>query len=169
MAIRGFLVTNLDSNIDCFYQHYEKLAELIQAQYPDDPESDMYCELMWMKHYFDLVISNNVELEKKPLPSDMLKVHRTKILTLAEKYHLRNLRVFGSVARGEDTVDSDIDFFAEAIKGQTSLFDCAGFVNAVEELTGVSVDLVTEGNHIPQKARGKILAECIAVSEIDEY
>lgn len=162
-------MTNLDSNIDRFYQHYQKLAELIQTQYPDDPESEMYCELTWLKSCFDAVRYNNIELEEKPLPSDMLKLHRTKILTLAEKYHLQNLRVFGSVTRGEDTVDSDIDFFAASIKGETTFFDLMGFINAVEELTGVSADLVTEGDHIPQKTREKILAECIAVCEIDEY
>lgn len=162
------MTTNFDSNIDRFYQHYQKLTELIQAQYPDDPESEMFCELTWLKHYFDRLRSE-LEPEEKPLPSEMLRLHRSEILVLATKYHLVNLRVFGSVAKGEDTANSDIDFFAESIKGKTTLIGLGGFINDVEALTGVSVDIVTDGDHIPQKAREKILAECLAVCDIDEF
>lgn len=67
-------MTYLNSNIGSFNRHYQKLAELIQAQYPDNTESEIYCELLWLKNYFDLVVSNNVELEEKPLPSECIAV-----------------------------------------------------------------------------------------------
>jgi predicted nucleotidyltransferase len=55
---------------------------------------------------------------------------------------LRNLRVLGSVARGEAGEASDIDLLVDALPG-TSLFDIAGFQNDVEKLLGRKVDVVT--------------------------
>jgi predicted nucleotidyltransferase len=54
-----------------------------------------------------------------------LREKREQILTLAEKYGARNVRIFGSVARGEERPDSDIDFLVELEPGR-SLFDLGG-------------------------------------------
>ena len=44
---------------------------------------------------------------------ESLKANRAKILALAEKYGASNVRVFGSVARGEAQADSDVDFLID--------------------------------------------------------
>jgi predicted nucleotidyltransferase len=69
---------------------------------------------------------------------------RTEIVLLGEKYGARNIRVFGSVARGENRAESDVDFLVDMDKGRT-LYDLAGFVADVQDLLGVHVDVVTPG------------------------
>lgn len=51
-----------------------------------------------------------------------LKLYRAEIIKLAEKYHSTNIRVFGSVAKGENTENSDIDFLIDPTPEQ-DLFD----------------------------------------------
>jgi predicted nucleotidyltransferase len=47
------------------------------------------------------------------LPSDIVLRNRQKILDIAAKYNIRKVSIFGSVARGDDTPDSDIDLLIE--------------------------------------------------------
>lgn len=79
---------------------------------------------------------------------------------LARRHHLRNLRVFGSVARGEDRVGSDLDLLVDGVSGRTTYFDIAAFKLAAEALLGVAVDVRTLGaistarrDEIAQEAR----------------
>jgi predicted nucleotidyltransferase len=51
-------------------------------------------------------------------PSDALKQHRDKILEVIATHSLRNPRVFGSVSRGEDTENSDLDILLTSVSGQ---------------------------------------------------
>jgi uncharacterized protein len=54
------------------------------------------------------------EIQKSGLGiADFLKDQRSQILTIAQKHGACNVRVFGSVARGEATIDSDIDFLID--------------------------------------------------------
>jgi predicted nucleotidyltransferase len=77
------------------------------------------------------------------LPSEIVKLRRDEIIQLMQKYpRLTNLRIFGSVARGEDTEKSDIDFVIDPCPGAT-LFDMAGLLAELEELLGVPVDLIS--------------------------
>lgn len=69
--------------------------------------------------------------------------HRTQILNLAAKHGMRNLRIFGSFARGEAHTDSDIDFLVE-VDADRSLLDRIGFLQDVEDLLGRRVDVVNE-------------------------
>jgi predicted nucleotidyltransferase len=69
---------------------------------------------------------------------------REEILRLCATYGARNVRVFGSVVRGEASDQSDIDFLVEFEPGR-SLLDQAGLVLDLEELLGRKVDVVTEG------------------------
>jgi uncharacterized protein len=55
---------------------------------------------------------------------------------------VRDLRVFGSVARGDETPQSDIDFLVELDPGRT-LLDLIGFQQDAEEILGVGVDVAT--------------------------
>jgi uncharacterized protein len=67
--------------------------------------------------------------------------------------------VFGSVVHGTDRDGSDLDLLVDALPGAT-LFDLGGLQAKLEELLGVSVDLVTPG-HLPPKFRQRVLAEAL--------
>jgi len=73
----------------------------------------------------------------------LLREKREEILRICAKYGARNVRVFGSVARGEGGKDSDLDLLVEFEPGR-SLLDHAGLVVELEELLGCKVDVVTE-------------------------
>ena len=77
---------------------------------------------------------------------------------LGEKYGARNIRVFGSVARGENRAESDVDFLVDMDKGRT-LYDLAGFVADVQDLLGVHVDVVTPGGL--RCLRERVLTEAV--------
>ncbi len=69
--------------------------------------------------------------------------YRDQIMILANKYKAQNIRVFGSVARGEESVNSDIDFLVSFKKG-ASLLDESGFEIDLTELLGCKVDLISD-------------------------
>jgi hypothetical protein len=73
-----------------------------------------------------------------------LRERREDIIALAERYGTSNVRVFGSVARGEASADSDIDLIVTARKG-VSLFDIVGLWLDLQDLLGCEVSLVTDG------------------------
>ncbi|MDR2124445.1 MAG: DUF86 domain-containing protein [Desulfovibrio sp.] len=76
------------------------------------------------------------------LPSELLNIHRDKIAEIFQNYpNLCNLRVFGSVARGEDTEESDIDLIVDQAS-DASIYDIGRLHNELETLLGVSVDLL---------------------------
>jgi len=67
--------------------------------------------------------------------------HAAEAKEIASRYGLSNLRLFGSVARGEDSADSDIDLLVDVGPG-VGLFDLAGCERDLEELLGAPVDLI---------------------------
>lgn len=69
--------------------------------------------------------------------------YRDQILDLAEKHKAQNVRIFGSVARGEDRPDSDIDFLVNFKKG-ASLLDESGFEIDLTELLKCKIDLISD-------------------------
>lgn len=96
----------------------------------------------------------------KPLPSEALRLHRAELLEIAQRHHARDVRVFGSVARGEDHPGSDIDLLVRFDPG-TTVFDVAALIDEAEALFGLSVDVVSEGGLKPRHA--SILAEAVSV------
>jgi predicted nucleotidyltransferase len=86
-----------------------------------------------------------------------LETKRAGILVAAKRYHTENPRIFGSVLHGTDQDGSDLDVLVDALPG-TTLFDLGGLQVELEELLGVSVDVLTPGD-LPRKYRAKILAE----------
>jgi uncharacterized protein len=64
-----------------------------------------------------------------------------QLLKIAQKYGISKIYVFGSVARGDSTPKSDVDFLVEMQEG-ASLFGAAGFGYETEKLLGVPVDVV---------------------------
>ncbi len=92
-------------------------------------------------------------------PSAALIAGRDAVRRTLARHGLSKPRVFGSVARGEDTEASDLDLLVEA-GARTSLLDLAAARNALEDLLGVTVDLVTEGD-LPARIRAAALAEAV--------
>lgn len=77
-------------------------------------------------------------------PSEALKIHRDKIISIVEHNNATNPRVFGSVARGEDTEGSDLDLLVQN-QPEMSLFDQCRIIHELENLLGVKVDIATPG------------------------
>ena len=75
-------------------------------------------------------------------PSELLKLKRDEILALAAKAGARNVRVFGSAARGDDREESDLDLLVDWTP-QTSLFDVGGLITDLQELLGKRVDVIS--------------------------
>ena len=92
-----------------------------------------------------------MEIEK------LLKFQREQILTIARKNGAYNVRVFGSVARGEARPDSDIDFLVKLEAGR-SLLDLARLLRELQTLLGLPVDVVTEAGLRP-RIRLQVLKE----------
>ena len=89
--------------------------------------------------------------------SELVKAKREEILKIAAKHGARNVRVFGSVARGEAGPESDIDLLVDMEPGR-SLLDLGGLWSDLNELLGRKVDIVTE-NSIYWLLRRRILKE----------
>jgi uncharacterized protein len=73
-----------------------------------------------------------------------LKQRRQEILEVAARYGAHNLRIFGSVARGDATESSDLDLIVHFDPGR-SLLDQGGLLMDLQDLLGVKVDVVSEG------------------------
>jgi predicted nucleotidyltransferase len=89
----------------------------------------------------------------------LLDTHRAEILAVAARHGARNLRVFGSVARGDARPDSDIDILVDMEPGR-SLFDLGGLLIDLQTLLGVDVDVVTEAGLRP-RIRAEVLREAV--------
>ena len=86
-----------------------------------------------------------------------VKKNKNDILEVARVHGILNIRIFGSIARGEDTDNSDIDLLVDLEKGR-SLLDIGGASVKLQEILGRKVDIVTErGLH--WYLRDKILKE----------
>jgi predicted nucleotidyltransferase len=97
------------------------------------------------------------------LPSERVHVHREKILEIMERYPMiSNLRLVGSVARGEDTEGSDIDFFVDTAPGAT-YFDIGGLYNDFEALLGISCNIIISGDHLHEYMRTTIERDAKAI------
>ncbi|PIG92830.1 nucleotidyltransferase family protein [Gloeocapsopsis sp. IPPAS B-1203] len=93
-----------------------------------------------------------------PIVNELLQEKRQEILQIAAKHGAYNVRVFGSVARGEDKADSDIDFLIDV--GPHSPWFPAGLIIDLEELLGRKVD-VAEPDNLQQCIREQVLQEAI--------
>lgn len=90
---------------------------------------------------------------------EVLKAKREEILRVCAKYGARNVRVFGSVARGEADEQSDIDLLVEFEPDRT-LLDHAGLWLELQDLLGCTVDVVSERGLKP-RIRERVLREAI--------
>ena len=92
---------------------------------------------------------------------DIVISHREEILATAQKHGAYNVRVFGSVARGEARPDSDIDFLVNLEAGR-SLMDLARLLRELQSLLGRNVDVVTEAGLRP-RIRPQVLKDARAL------
>lgn len=75
------------------------------------------------------------------LPRERLAGMREQVMEVAERVGLTDVRVFGSVARGEDTMNSDVDLLVDLPEGMT-LWGLGAVTGELSDLLGVPVDLV---------------------------
>jgi len=84
---------------------------------------------------------------------------REEILRLAAKRGARNVRVFGSMARGENDAQSDIDFLVDLEPGR-SLLDLGGLQRELEQLLAARVDVVS-ARGLREQVRARVLSDAV--------
>jgi len=85
---------------------------------------------------------------------------REAILAVAAQHGAFNVRVFGSVARGEDTENSDIDFLINYDLDKISPWFPVRLIRELEQLLERKVDVVTESG-LKSRIRDEVLQDCI--------
>jgi len=90
---------------------------------------------------------------------DSIQSRRDAILGIAAKYGARNLRIFGSVARGDVSDTSDLDLLVRFEPGR-SLLDHGGLLMDLRDLLGIKVDVIDEDAMAP-RFRQQVLKEAI--------
>ena len=88
-----------------------------------------------------------------------LQSQKSKILEIADKYGASNIRVFGSVARGEASEESDIDLLVDLEPGR-SLLDHIGLMQELADLLGRSVDIATP-SALHERIKDRVMQEAI--------
>jgi uncharacterized protein len=102
-----------------------------------------------------------VEAPRRAVMLDEVRAHRDVIKRLGERFGVRNIRVFGSVARAEATSDSDLDLLVDVDRGH-GYFDMAGFALGVEDELGVMTQVATPGG-LKLRIRDRVLREAAAL------
>jgi uncharacterized protein len=95
----------------------------------------------------------------EPLDLDSIRRRRADILRLGERYGASNVRVFGSVARGEARSGSDLDLLVE-FEADRSLLDLIGLELDLRDLLGSHVDVATVAS-LKDRHRPRVLAEAV--------
>jgi uncharacterized protein len=111
--------------------------------------------------------SGFVELNKMPQIiglgiQDLLADKRAQILTIADRHGAYNVRVFGSVARGEANADSDVDFLIDYQLERITPWFPAGLMLDLEALLHRKVDVATV-DMLKERMRERILQEAVAL------
>jgi uncharacterized protein len=89
----------------------------------------------------------------------LIQSQREKILSISRKYGVKSIKIFGSVARGEENALSDLDFLVNLEPGR-SLFDLGGLQVDLEESLNCNVDVVTE-NGLRDRIRDNVMREAV--------
>ena len=88
---------------------------------------------------------------------------KEQILSLATSYGARNIRIFGSVARGDSSPSSDIDFLVDLDPDRT-LMDLGGLLTGLQDILNAPVDVATERMLRP-RVRDRVLREAVPLRE----
>ena len=92
---------------------------------------------------------------------DFLQTKREDVLEVAQRHGVTSIRVFGSVARGEESADSDIDLLITTGPKVSPWFP-AGLILELEQLLGRHIDIVTESGLNPL-IRDQVLTEAVTL------
>ena len=92
---------------------------------------------------------------------DVIQEKRDDILNIASEYGAYNIRIFGSVARGESGEGSDVDLLVDLENGR-SLLDLGGLLMDLQELLDCPVDIVTERG-LRSRIRERVLGEAVTL------
>ena len=95
-------------------------------------------------------------------PSQILQKRRDEIRRIILAHDAVNPRVFGSVARGEDNEQSDLDVLVDPIDGKTSLVTLIRLKRALESALGVKADVLTPLS-INERYRDRVLSDARAI------
>ena len=90
-------------------------------------------------------------------PSIALQQHRDRIREIALSHRVTDVRVFGSVLRGDDKEGSDLDILVEP-RSDTTLMDIGAIQCELKELLKIPIDVLTP-NALPDKFRQQVLDE----------
>lgn len=90
---------------------------------------------------------------------ELLTAKREEILSIAARHGAHNVRVFGSVARGDASASSYLDLLVDLEQGR-SLLDHAALLLEIQSLLGCDVDVVTSKGLRP-RMRARVMAEAI--------
>lgn len=91
---------------------------------------------------------------------ELLQEKRAEILSIAAKHGAYNLRIFGSVARGEETPSSDIDILIDYDLNKITPWFPSNLVQELEALLNREIDVVTT-NYLHYFIQDKVLKEAI--------
>jgi predicted nucleotidyltransferase len=102
-----------------------------------------------------------VDAPRRAVTLDEVRAQRDEIVQLGRRFGVRNIRVFGSVARGEAAADSDLDLLVDVGRGHGYL-DMAGFALGVEDALGVFTQVATPRG-LKLRIRDRVLGEAVAL------
>ncbi len=131
-----------------------------QMQYRANIQCPIYEELSQILEKLTGSVKVETKAEQAKM-SELVEKYRSQILSIAREKGIRNVRVFGSMARNEARPDSDLDLLVDLDKGKSG-FALGGFLTSVSELVHRKVDVVTEKSLHP-KIREKVLHEARAL------
>lgn len=95
--------------------------------------------------------------EKRIRPSEQLVKRRTEVLATLTQYGVTNVRIFGSVARGDDESDSDVDLLVD-LPLAIGLFKRGRITQDLEDILGCKVDLV-QPCEVHERSKARVFAE----------
>lgn len=103
----------------------------------------------------------DIETRRSPPTLAELRAQRDTILAIARKHGASNIRVVGSVARGDARPDSDLDLMIDMAEGR-SLWDMAGLHMDLQDLLGCEIGLMTEAG-LRERVRLEVRREAVAL------
>jgi predicted nucleotidyltransferase len=106
----------------------------------------------------DLFITIRNQNDNAVKLKQLLQENREEILNIAEKHGAFNVRIFGSVAKSEETETSDIDFLIDYDLNKISPWFPGGLLMDLQDLLGCKVDIVTEKS-LSKFIKNRVLAE----------
>jgi len=130
-----------------------------QVLYKANLSNPIYEELVGI--FRKLGLNTNRSKNKEIKMDNLVDSNREAILLLAQKNGVRNVRVFGSMARNTASDRSDLDLLVDLEEGASG-FAMGGFLADVSDLVQRKVDVVTENSLYPA-IKNKVLQEAVPV------